>query len=120
MAEARIEKWKAMKKKSFIRIPPDADSLYQHLVHANFLTYLVLHPFLKRHSSPIGHGWELVDGHCHPIKHTHPALPAHLPAPDLEAADNSKQDEHEETDEEQEEEREEDISDSECSEDDLN
>ena len=50
MAEARTEKWKAMKKKSFIQIPPDADSLRQHLICANYLTYLVLHPFLKRNT----------------------------------------------------------------------
>jgi len=50
------------------------------------------------------------------LQGTHPALPIHLPAPDLEAADNSKQDEHEETDEEQEDERE-DLSDLEFSED---
>ena len=30
MAEARATKWKQMKNKSFIRLPPDADSLHQH------------------------------------------------------------------------------------------
>jgi len=63
---------------------------------------------LKKHPSPIGHGWELVDGYCHPVRHTHPALPAHLPTLRLEVAEKSEEDKHEETDEEQEEGREED------------
>lgn len=83
MAEARASKWKTMKKKSFIRLPPDADSLHQHCLHANYLAYLVRHPTLKDHPSPLGHGWELVGGRCRPVRHTRPALPTHLPAPGL-------------------------------------
>ena len=60
MAEVCADKWKAMKKKPFLRIPPDADYLRQHFIRANYLIYLVLHPLLKKHPSPIGHGWELV------------------------------------------------------------
>ena len=59
MAEARASKWKAMKRKSFIRLPPDADSLRQHCLRANYLAYLVRHPTLKDHPSPLRHGWEL-------------------------------------------------------------
>ena len=70
-----------MKKKTFIRLPPDADSLRQHCLRANYLAYLVRHPTLKHHPSPLGHGWELVGGHCRPVRHTRPALPIHLPAP---------------------------------------
>ena len=81
MAEARAAKWKVMKNKSFIRLPPDADSLHQHCLRANYLAYLARHPTLRTHPSPIGHGWELVGGRCRPIRHTHPALPTHLPAP---------------------------------------
>ena len=92
-----------MKKKSFLRIPPDTDCLRQHFIQANFLTYLVLHPLLKKHPSPIGQGWELVDGNCCPVKHTHPALPAHLPLLRLQTVEKNEEDEHEETDEEQEE-----------------
>ena len=64
MAEARAVKWKSMKNKSFIRLPPDEDSLHQHCLGANYLAYLVRHPSLKHHPMPIGHGWELVDGRC--------------------------------------------------------
>ena len=81
MAEARASKWKTMKRKSFIRLPPDADSLRQHCLRANYLAYLVRHPTLKHHPSPLGHGWELVGGRCRPVRHTRPALPTHLPAP---------------------------------------
>ena len=57
-----------------------------------------------------------MDGHCRLVKHTCPALPAHLNALGLVAADKSEEDEQEEIDEEQEEGRGEDSSDSEFSE----
>ena len=44
-----------------------------------------------------------MDGNCHPVRHTRPALPAHLPTLHLETAEKSEEDKHEETDEEQEE-----------------
>ncbi len=40
------------------------------------------HPSLKHHPSPLRHGWELMDGHCRPVRHTRPAFPAHLPTPE--------------------------------------
>ena len=85
-----------MKNKSFIRLPPDADSLRQHCLRANYLAYLVRHPSLKQHPSPLGHGWELVDGRCRPVRHTRPALPTHLPAPG--PAEESESDESEDDD----------------------
>ena len=66
MADARAAKWKTMKNKSFIRLPSYADSLRQHCLCANYLAYLVRHPSLKHHPSPVGHGWELVCGRCPP------------------------------------------------------
>src|SRR5277367_4208542 len=33
MAEARSAKWKTLKKKTFVRLPPDADSLRQHCLY---------------------------------------------------------------------------------------
>jgi len=47
-----------------------------------------------------------VDGYCHPVSHTRPALSAHLPTLRLETAEKSEKDKHEETDEEQKEGRE--------------
>ena len=40
MAEARAAKWKTLKKKSFIHLPPDLDSLRLHYRRVNFLAYL--------------------------------------------------------------------------------
>ena len=47
MGTARAAKWKAMKKISFIRLPPDVDSLRQHCLRANYLAYLVHYPSLE-------------------------------------------------------------------------
>ena len=80
-AETRDAKWKRMKKKSFTRLPSYADSLHQHCLRANYVAYLMRHPSLKHHHSPLGHGKELVGGRCRPVRHTRPALPTDLPAP---------------------------------------
>ena len=47
MAEAHTAKWRMMKEKSFIRLPPDADSLRQHCFRDNYLAYLIRHPSLS-------------------------------------------------------------------------
>ena len=96
MAEARAAKWKTMKSKSFIRLPPDADSLHHHCLRTNYLAYLVRHPSLKSHPSPLGHGWEMVGGRCRPVRHTRAALPMHLPAPG--SGEESEEDDEEEGD----------------------
>ena len=57
-----------------MRLLPDDDSLEQHIKRANFLAYIQHHPDLKRYPSPIGHGCELVNGCCRPVRHTKPAL----------------------------------------------
>ena len=57
-------KWKSLKKKSSVRLLPDDDNLEQHIKCANFLAYVQCHPDLRRHPSPIGHVWELVNGQC--------------------------------------------------------
>ena len=80
MAGARASKWKKMKRKSFTRLPLDADSLRQHCYCVKYL-YILCHPFLKHNPSPVGHGWQLVGGRCRPVRHTQPALPTQLPLP---------------------------------------
>ena len=75
---AHATKWKQQKKKSLMRLLPDDDSLEQHIKCANFLAYIQRHPDLRRHPSPIGHGWELLNGCCRPAHHTKPALPISL------------------------------------------
>lgn len=74
MAEALAVKWQRMKSRSFIRLPPGADSLCQHCLRANFLVHLVHHPSLKHHPSLLRHGRELVGGRRRPVRHTQPAL----------------------------------------------
>ncbi|CAJ1066758.1 hypothetical protein KUCAC02_002049 [Xyrichtys novacula] len=98
MADACASKWKTMKRKSFICLPPDADSLRQHCLHANYLAYLVRHPTLKNHPSPLRHGWELVGGRCSPVRHTRPVLPTHLPAPGPVEEEGEVESEEEEED----------------------
>ena len=56
------------------------DSLRQHCLRANYLAYLVHHPSLKDHPSPLGHDWELA---CRAVCHTRPTLPTQLPEPEL-------------------------------------
>ena len=48
-----------------MRLPPDADSLNHHIERT-------------KHPSPIGHGWELVNGKCRPVRNTVPPLPEQL------------------------------------------
>ena len=62
-----------------MRLLPDDDSLEQHIECANFLAHIQRHPDLRRHPSPIGHGWELVNGYCRPVRHTKPALLSSFP-----------------------------------------
>ena len=76
--EARVFKWKSQKKKSFIGLPPDHDSLEIHCIRANYLAYIQRHFDMTHHPSPLGHGWQLVDGRCRPVRYTQPSLPSEL------------------------------------------
>jgi len=69
---------KMKKKKSTIRLPPDNDTLDQRLERTNYITYCQIHYNLLEHPSPIGHGWELMNGKCRPVRHTQPPLPHQL------------------------------------------
>ena len=77
--EARAAKWKQLKKKCTLRLPPDQDSLNQHCERANYLAYIQLNYDLAGHPSPVGHGWELANGKCKPVRYTCDALPTELP-----------------------------------------
>ena len=74
-AKARASKWKKMKKKSTTRLPPDEDTLNHHCDRTNYLAYCLKHFELNQHPSPIGYGWEMVNGRCRPIRHTTSAIP---------------------------------------------
>ena len=74
--QARANKWKMQKKKSFMHVPPDDDSVTQHIKRANYLAYIQRYPDIRMHHSPIGHGWQMMNGRCHPSK-AHATTPAH-------------------------------------------
>jgi hypothetical protein len=73
--QARAFKWHKLKKKSTIRLPPDDDSLDLHVERKNYITYCQLHYNLLEHPSPIGHGWQILNGKCRPVRHTLPPCP---------------------------------------------
>ena len=76
--QARASQWHKLKKKSTIRLPPNDDSLGLHLERVNYITYCQLNYNLLEHPSPIGHGWEILNGKCRPVRHTLPPLPQQL------------------------------------------
>ena len=78
LAGVRATKWRAMKKKSTIRLAPDSDSLRHHLERANYLTYLQKNFSLKIHPSSVGHGWHLVNELCMPIRTSQLSLPSSI------------------------------------------
>ena len=44
-------------------LPPDNDSLNLHIMRANYLA------IYRNHPSPIGHGWEMMNGHWRPVRY---------------------------------------------------
>ena len=44
----------------------------------NYISYFQLNYNTLEHPSPIGHGWELVNGKCHPVYNAIPPLPEKL------------------------------------------
>ena len=64
-----------MKKKSTSRLAPDDDTLHWICLRANFLLFIQKHFYLKTHPSPIGHGWNIINGNCRPIRNTKAPLP---------------------------------------------
>ena len=59
-----------MSQLSLMRLPPDNDSLNLHIMCANYLAYIQPHAELRNHPSPIGHGWEMMNCHCRPVRYT--------------------------------------------------
>jgi len=62
MAEAHADKWKAMKKKSFLQIPPDTDCPHQHFIHVNYSTYLINAPPIAKEASFTNWSWTGASG----------------------------------------------------------
>lgn len=90
--QARASKWNKMKKKSMIRLPPDDDSLNLHLERTNYISYCQLHYDIIKHPSPIGHGWEMLNGKCRPVRHTLAPLPKELTTCNINSSDEDSSD----------------------------
>ena len=86
--QARASKWHKLLKMSTIRLPPDEDSLNLHVQRTNYIAYCQLYYTLQQHPSPIGHGWENINGKCTPVRYILPSLPQHLTPRDC-SGDNS-------------------------------
>ena len=74
--EARANKWRKMKKKGILTLPPDYDSFEQHLKRANYVAYTWLNfHYPDPPNSPLTHGFDLKNKDVVPVMHTLPALP---------------------------------------------
>jgi len=100
--QARASRWHNMKKKkkSTLRLPPDDDTLKHHLERTNYLSYCQIHYDLLEHPSPIGRGWEFINGKCRVVRYTKPPLPHQLKRQDeIDGdSDSSTDDEDDSTD----------------------
>jgi len=88
--EARAVKWKNLKNKTTMHLPPDQDSLMMDIVGANYLAFIQKKFLRKVHPSPLTHGWHLVNGRCLPVQYSKPALTITLaPMEESEDAESS-------------------------------
>ena len=69
---------------------PDSDSLHQHLLRTNYITYCQQHYNLYDHPSPISNGWKIQNGRCHPVRYLLAAMPDLIQEPST--SDNSDND----------------------------
>ena len=76
-----------MKKKKLAWLIPDRDTLVQICERANFLSYCQKQFELVSHPSPIGHGWDLINGKCRPVRNFAPPLPDVLSSTDTTISD---------------------------------
>ena len=91
--KARTSKWRKMKKKSMARLPPDDDTLNHHCDRTNYLSYCWQHYELQQHPSPIGHGYQHINGRCRPLRYKQSALPECTPqATSMQAFDSDDSD----------------------------
>lgn len=92
LGEARSSKWLQMKRKHTARLPPDLDSMTQHIKRVNYVTFIYLHFAFPNFPSPLGHGWFKEGDKCLPVRFTQEALPKSLQENSLSLLDNSSPD----------------------------
>ncbi len=79
LPESRASKWRALKRKTRLRIPPDEDTLQHHIQRANYQAFVWLScKDSPPAPSPLQHGWTQESGRILPIKHYLPPLPRNL------------------------------------------
>lgn len=79
LSEARATKWKQMKNKGTLRIPPDSDSFEQRLKRANYLSYIWFNYYRPdAPNSPLTHGFILKTGDIVLLLHTLSAMPENI------------------------------------------
>ena len=79
ISQARSKKWKAMKNKTTLRLPPDEDSFKQHLLRANYqaqIWYIFANPDAP--SMSLDHGYRQECLLVLPTPHTKEACPNSL------------------------------------------
>ena len=76
LTDARASSWQRMKNKSTKRLPPDDDTLKNHLKRVNYITKCCL-DYNEEHypASPSLHGWYYEQGVYRPLRYTKAALP---------------------------------------------
>ena len=97
-AETRAKQWKKMKKKNTQRLMPDEDTLNHICARANYLSYCQKNFKLMQHPSPIGHGWEIINSKCRPVRYTLPPLPAEITGTNELCPDDTNDDSGSDTD----------------------
>ena len=75
MVRQEHQNGESKRKKNTKTLPPDENSLNHHLDRTNYLSFCQLNFKMKDHPSPLGHGWQLQNGLCRPVRHSCPALP---------------------------------------------
>ena len=66
---------------------------------ANYLSFIQKHPIIQSHPSPLGHGWQLVNGLCLPVRYDQPALPLSLQLVTTNVINNEEDSDRESDDE---------------------
>lgn len=94
LAQARAKKWKSMKNKTTLGLPPDEDTFRQHLLRANYQAK-IWYDFEKPSApaDPQQHGYSYNGQHLSPVCHTKIACPDVLPSPESEESDVEDSDE---------------------------
>ena len=77
--EARTRKWKSMKNKTTMRLPPDRDSFEQHVLRANHQAQIWFNfNRCEEPPNPLNNGYRIQDNYLLPLPYTKECLPKEL------------------------------------------